>query len=226
MIRGGDVTVVGGGWSAANVAIDKLPGRVIAVNDSALHLPRWDVAVSMDRVWAENRLQRVVRIAWDHVDLQPVLEGRPTIVPKLWIRTNALQNLKKLAATVTAFKCDHETDDFATERERDGVALLNGRSSGACALNLAWHMRPARLFLVGFDMNRSPCGDPYWYPPYPWSTPGGSTSNTKYRDWAKGFAVAREFFDAIDCRVFNVSPCSSIKAFPKITPADFLRLAQ
>lgn len=220
-----DITVVAGGWSVANVPVDQLAGRVIAVNDSALHLPRWDIAVSMDRLWAEHRLDRVLRIAWDQV-ARSDLEGQMRVTMKLWIRENALKNLPKYRATVTAFRCDHETDEFAIDQYRQGVGRLNGRSSGACALNLAWHLRPARLFLLGFDMNRSPRGDPYWYPPYPWSSAGGSTSNGKYSAWAKGFDLIRDAFNNIGCPVFNVSPKSAIDVFPKITPAEYLRLTR
>lgn len=228
MSAAGDITVVAGGWSVANVAVDELAGRVIAVNDSALYLPRWDFAVSMDRLWAENRLERIIRRAWDLEIGGPTVPAAlvPSVAPKLWIRTNALQNLERLRGTVTAFLCDHETDEFAPDQVRAGVARLNGRSSGACALNLAWHLRPARLFLLGFDMNRSPRGDPYWYPPYPWSSAAGSTSNGKYSAWAKGFETARDAFRRIGCRVFNVSPSSAITTFPKITPADYRRMTR
>jgi hypothetical protein len=226
LVRGGDVTVVGGGWSVANVAVDQLAGRVIAVNDSAVHLRRWDFAVSMDRLWAENRLERVVKIAWDLELRDGSMLARASVAPKLWIRENALQNLPKLVGTVTPFRCDHETDEFALDQARAGVARLNGRSSGTCALNLAWHLRPSRLFLLGFDMNRSPSGDPYWYPPYPWSTPAGSTTNGKYQAWAKGFDTIRDHFHGIGCPVFNVSPQSAIATFQKITPTEYLRLTR
>lgn len=223
--------MVAGGWSVANVAVDQLAGRVIAVNDSALHLPRWDVAISMDRLWAEHRLERVLQRAWDQV-WEGDGEGSPSVRAMLWMRENALQNLPSLRDTVTAFRCDHETDEFAPDPEFSDdqatahIPRLNGRSSGACALNLAWHMRPSRLFLLGFDMCRSRRGEAHWYPPYPWSTPSGSTSNGKYSAWAAGFEHAREAFHRVGCQVFNVSPASAITSFQKITPAEYLRLTR
>lgn len=92
-----------------------------------------------------------------------------------------------------------------------------------CALNLAWQLRPQRLFLLGFDMNRDPDGRAYWYPPYPWSTPEGSTSDGKYKSWAKQFADIALAFIGAGVKVFNVSPSSAIDVFPKITPSQFMR---
>jgi hypothetical protein len=214
-----DITVVAGGWSVANVAVDQLAGRVIAVNDSALYLPRWDYALSMDRLWAEHRLERVLELS----DPAKVLRNDPG---RVWMRENAVQNLEHLKHAVTMFRCDNETDEFARDQVRGGVARLNGRSSGGCALNLAWHLRPARVFMLGFDMNRSPRGHAHWYPPYPWSTTAGSTTNGKYAAWAQGFELARKAFDEIRCEVFNVSPSSAIDSFRKITPATYLKVTR
>lgn len=196
-----DMTIIGGGWSVARVDLRRLPGYVIAVNDAALHAPRWDAVVSMDRLWAENRLAGLLS----------------TAVGQFWIRENALQNLPALRPLVRAFKCDHTTNTFALT---DGN--LNGTNSGACALNLAWQMRPSRLFLLGFDMNRSPQGQAYWYPPYPWA--GGGISAKKYSGWSRQFGDAARAFKSTGCEVFNVNPLSMVEAFEKISPQEFQRM--
>lgn len=205
------VTIVGGGWSVCNVAIDKLAGRVIAVNDSALYVPHWHVAVSMDRLWTEHRLEAAILRAMENSPHSAIL-----------LRRSAVQNfpadLAQRWPVVKVFECDHERSDFSHFDNQ-----LNGTNSGACALNLAWKMRPRRLFLLGFDMNRSPDGRAYWYPPYEWSTAAGGTSSGKYKTWAKQFADAAAAFKKIRCEVFNVSPGSAIAAFQKITPAQYLK---
>lgn len=216
---GGDVTIVAGGWSAANVPVDRLAGRIIAVNEAAALLPVWHHAVSMDRLWAESRL---------HLVLLRSMEDSPH--GEVWIRRNALQNFKPESLEVWRnlhpFECRHDSDEFSPVLRTGGKVYINGRSSGACALNLAWHLKPRRLFLVGYDMNRSPRGDAYWHPPYPWSSRQGGTSNGKYAAWARGIAHARGRFDEIGTAVFNVSPSSAIAAFRKITPAEYLELTR
>jgi len=204
------MTIIGGGWSVLNVALDVLCGTVIAVNDAAILAPRWDHALSMDRKWAEGRIDQVV------------LRSSETDPPrKVWIRRSALQNLTGYVKDwpwVQSFECDHETSIFSTKHGH-----LNGTNSGACALNLAWQLRPNRLFLLGFDMNRDDHGRAYWYPSYPWTNGAGSTSDGKYAGWAKQFKTASSAFARIGCQVFNVSPGSAIDAFPKISPAQFLK---
>lgn len=208
-----DVTIIGGGWSVRSVVLDMLCGTVIAVNDSAILAPRWDIAVSMDRLWTEGRIEQLRRRC---------TETEPP--RKAWIRKSALQNIEAQpqdAGFIQPFDCDHESTIFSVIPER-----LNGSNSGACALNLAWKLRPRRVFLLGFDMNRDPDGRAYWYPPYPWSTGKGSTTDGKYRNWARQFEDAAAAFAAIECQVFNVSPKSAIDTFPKITPVQYARMSR
>lgn len=202
-----DVTVVGGGWSVQNVLVDRLCGTVIAVNDSAVYLPHWDHALSMDRLWTEHRLAAVTLRA---------MENSPH--GTIWLRRSAVQNFKTLSHLVRVFDCDHETNAFAAHGDH-----LNGTHSGACALNLAYQLRPTRLFLLGFDFCRSKDGRAYWYPPYPWTAPRGATSNGKYESWALQLAPAQAAFARLGCAVYNVSPHSALDLWPKWTPARYLK---
>lgn len=197
------MTVVAGGWSVRNLAIDKLCGHVIGVNDAGYHLPRVDTVVSMDRLWAEHR--------W------PWLANRGGAT---WLRRSAVQNINTHRALTEGwlhvFECDHESSEFAQAADR-----LNGTNSGMCALNLAWLLRPRRCFLLGFDMCRDKHGAATWYPPYQWAAPKGSTTNGKYAQWATQFQHAARMFAAIGCEVWNVSPSSAIRVFPKMSPAQY-----
>lgn len=212
----GDVTIVGGGWSVQNVAVDYLPGVVIAVNDSAIHLPHWHYAVSMDRLWAEHRWPELLKT-------HAADKSRRTYLRKSAVQNiAAVQNLKLDGLELPwlkVFDCDNTTNKFS-----EAPLTLNGTNSGACALNLAYKLRPRRLFLLGFDMNRDKRGAAYWYKPYPWSTDAGSTSDRKYSTWAQDFHIAASHFLHLGTEVFNVSPASAIDAFQKISPARFLEM--
>lgn len=213
MMAGGVITVIGGGWSVRNIPLARVAGAVIAVNDAAILAPNWDYAVSMDRLWTENRFDQLERIV--------TAAGRlKTPVREVWIRRNALQNLPSTAGLpwLYPFECDHTTSNFTAAPDQ-----LNGTNSGACALNLAYQLQPRRVYLLGFDMNRDKHGRAYWYPPYPWSSSTGSTTAGKYGTWAGQFAAAADAFKRIGTEVFNVSPSSAIDNFPKITPAEYLK---
>lgn len=206
------ITVVGGGWSALHLRLAKLRRPIIAVNDAACFLPIYaDIVVSMDRLWTESRWKWLAR-----------REG-PT-----WIRASALQNIplpelekaQNINRWLTRFACDNESS-MMIERDEYSQASLNGTNSGMCAVNLAYQMRPDKVYLVGFDMNRSPQGRPYWHAPYPWTHHAGATSNGKYADWATQFETIAAQFRAAGIRVFNVSETSAITAFKKIKPAEY-----
>lgn len=197
-----EVSVIGGGWSVKSVDLDSIPGTIIAVNDSAFHAPYCDLIVSMDRLWTEYR--------WNDLRKRGAVS---------YLRRSAVQNLDTKFPWCHIFDCDHTKVEFS-----DYDRVLNGTSSGMCALNLAYILRPKTVYLFGFDMCRGPNGQAYWYPPYPWTRTGG-TSNGKYADWAKQFARPAKLFENAGIEVLNVSPGSAITAFPKIAPQELLRAA-
>lgn len=98
--------------------------------------------------------------------------------------------------------------------------VLNGTSSGMCAMNLAYQMFLATpkshraIYLFGFDCNRSPDGRAYWHEPYPWA-PKGATSSGKYRQWAAEYGDVARQFAAAGIQVFNMSATSAITAFAR-----------
>ncbi len=201
---GGDISIVAGGWSVRDIEIDRLVGFVIGVNESGVLLPRVDAIVSMDRLWTEHRWAKLYEMNCG-----------------TWLRRSAVQNLSAIEMNAAAtwlhvFDCNHETNDFSEDPTR-----LNGTNSGSCAMNLAYLLKPRRVFLLGFDMIRSPEGNPYWYPSYAWANPNGGTGNKTYGRWASQFSQAAAAFRAIGTEVFNVSQKSAISAFPKITPKQY-----
>lgn len=201
-MSGAHISIVAGGWSVRDVSLAHLCGQIIGVNDAACNLPAVDAVVSMDRLWAEHRWDWLCRRA-----------------SETWLRRSAVQNLdftnEAAAGWLHVFECDNESARFSEER-----GTLNGTNSGLVALNLAYQMRPSRLYLLGFDMCRDRKGRTSWHAPYPWA-PAGATSNGKYAAWAQQFADAANAFAAIGCEVWNVSPASAITAFAKMSPAEY-----
>jgi hypothetical protein len=204
MKRFDTISIVAGGWSVGKIKTHRIPGLIIGVNDATLFLNKSaDIAITMDRLWAENRWYW---LTFHHFP-------RP-----FYVRRSARKNLPaELPNQVFVFENDHTSTTFA-----EGGGVLNGTNSGFCALNLAYQLRPKRLLLFGFDMNRSPEGKPYWFPEYKWAKPGGATTGGKYQAWAGQFEAAAEAFKQAGIEVLNASPTSAIGAFPKIDPEQVL----
>jgi hypothetical protein len=158
----------------------------------------------MDRLWTEYRWPELVK------------RGMPA-----WIRRAALQNIKESWPWLHRFECDHTSVELS-----ETCGVLNGPNSGFCALNLAYQMRPRRIYLVGFDMVRGPKGEVYWFKPYPWAKPGGATSNGTYAEWSHQFGGAAKKCKAAGIEVFNVSRASAIDAFTRLCPEALRNLDQ
>jgi len=192
-------TILAGGFSASRVDLRRLPGTVIAVNDSMLYAPKWDIGVSMDRLWSENRWGIVIE---------------KTTKP-IWLRTGTLKNVR-------ATDCDHvmqyENDHTSTTLSED-PRVLNGTHSGFCALNLAYHLRPSELYLVGFDMQLGPRGERHWHPDYPWKSGGGS-GPAKLFEWSTQIKTAIEQLSKAQIATFVVSRDSTIRGFKRVEPSS------
>lgn len=200
MIDADTVSVLAGGWSVRGLDLSRLPGEVIAVNDSAIYSTRIDVALSMDRLWTEHR--------WETIKQLGVVA---------WIRRSALQNIRDRPTWLFPFECDHESSTPSLD-----VSTLNGTNSGMCALNLALQGSVGRVLMFGFDMCVSPVdGAAYWYEP-PWWQNGKRKTDKAYRDWRQQFAPLADAFAAAGVEVINASLSSAIPNFPKVDPRSVL----
>jgi hypothetical protein len=191
--------VIAGGWTVGQWDTRALVnfGHVIGVNDAAL----WTnvhTCLTMDRLWFENRIRylaaRRVYNVWvrEKCDCNVKYDGKPA-----W---NTFKHFAKPFPSVT-------------------VGELHGSNSGACAMNLAMQgMQDGdTLYLLGYDMQRGPGNEPYWYPPYPWAKPGGATGNGKYKEWSAELHSFYECAKTKGMNIFNVTNRSTLVGLPRIT---------
>lgn len=202
-----DVIVLAGGASVMQYNLRDLEhrGYLIAVNDAAIYT-KCHVAFTMDRLWLEGR-QRLLKV------LNP---------PEVWYRKGTPRNFEP-PSTWNAFVHDEGYPTLMTKQH----GRLNGSNSGTCALNRAFQLRPERVFLLGFDMQRGPKNEKHWYPDYPWAA--GEKSGTRrgtYNEWAQEFADIAMQFSRENIEVFNVNHRSLIEAFRTISFDDFLRMTK
>lgn len=203
------VSVIAGGWSFGQVDHAKVPGEVIAVNDSMIRLKREpDYVVGMDRLWITNRWAQLISLARPSYLRGDACKGAACF-DEPWDQWPWLHK----------FECNTKEPLMSLDPK-----VLNGGSSGACAVNLAFTFRPAELYLFGFDMCLSPAGRAHWYPPYPWiiAQKGykGATGAKRYAEWASVFSSYAQQFKDLGTKVVNVSPNSLIRDFPRVSAKD------
>lgn len=194
--------VIGGGWSVKQW-VDRLDdlishGHVIGVNDAGWRV-RCHEAITMDRLWFENR--------W------PIL--RDSRVQRTWVREKCDCNVPRKTERDNWLTFKHFNK--ITPSEIEGV--LHGGNSGTCAINLAFLQMAQgdNLFLFGFDMQKGPNGEPYWYDHYPWASPTGATKPGHFNSWVKDMIGFAQYARRKGFNIYNVTTRSMIPYFPKIT---------
>lgn len=204
------VSIISGGPSASLIDLNQVPGFVIGVNNASLHIPRIDAAVSMDRRWAEAY--------WPWCN-----ERNENGRLEVHLRPNAVLNIPDRPEWLRVYQCDHRMHIMSDEPGR-----LNGTNSGGIALNLAYQMRPKRLYLFGFDYRPGPKNEWHWFEHTGKTDTVGAFSihANRYRGWAQQFSDAGPKFKARGIQVLNVSDISMVTAFPKISPRDFMKGAR
>lgn len=201
------VSIVSGGPSASLVDLASVPGFVIGVNNAALHAPRIDAAITMDRRWSEAYW------TW----FKQKNEARWL---DLYLRPNNVLNISERPDWLHVYHCNHRTHVMSDE-----PGTLNGTNSGGVALNLAYAMRPKRLYLFGFDYC-SASGHHHWFAKGETGRVGDYPIHAnRYRNWAREFDDVGRQFKARGIDVINVSTQSVVTAFRKIAPKDFNRRA-
>lgn len=93
----------------------------------------------------------------------------------------------------------------------EDTGCVSTGNSGYGALNVAYHMRPNNIFMLGVDGSMG-----YWYT--------SSSTNRELRYLPTLMDSSKKQLDDNNINVFNVSPLSKINTFNKITPDEFYTL--
>jgi hypothetical protein len=184
---GETVYIIGGGPSLAGFNWKGLEGKkTIAINKALITYPNADVVY-----WTDSRVYRWYTQEINRFKgLKYTIKGNAGYAPDVKVLKRGVK--------------------FGLEEARDRLA--HGNNSGYAAINLAYLLGAKRIILLGYDMKNDGIKGHY-HDGYPVPM----TSDKIYRDqFLPGFEILAEKLKEKKVQVYNASPISNIKCFPKI----------
>lgn len=169
-----NIIILASGESIKNENLSIIPKDfiVIAVNDTYQLYPDADILYACDAVW------------WR--DSKPDFNGL-----KLSI-SYSLDNVELLKTK--------DENNLKGELDKEFPYIRTGKNSGYQAINVAYHLHPKNIILVGYDM----CGGHF-----------NSDRQCPYNYFIPYFETLPEFFRRENIRIINASPISALNMFEK-----------
>ena len=187
---GEDVFILGGGPSLRNFDVSVLgSAKVIATNEAFILAPNAEALVFVDYHWWARR----------------ELEVRETFAGELIGRGPYRSAYRRTGVTSVAYRSG---EVFSIDPR-----LLGGRNSGLAAVNAAWLMGAARIFLLGFDMKGDGSRNNFHnlYPDSP-----KAPAHRYVSIFLPEFEKAAKRLETIGGGVvINLTPGSALKCFPE-----------
>ena len=98
----------------------------------------------------------------------------------------------------------------------DPKIIHQGMNSGYQAINLAYHMRPTKVILLGYDMQFGPNNESHWFGDHPDKVRSG------YGSWMIGYASIAEHAKKLNFEIINCTERTALTCFPKAKLQDVL----
>lgn len=205
-----NVVIVASGPSAELIDFTKLKGvpstYIITVNGAGEHVPFADAWFTLDP-WGLHTTQTPDRFKGKLYAAVPEDYGTPHA--KVPNHRNTPKNKITFLHRLQSHNYTTISSDTAYKLGlSDDKSCINTGNSGYGALNLAYHLSPERIFLVGIDGSSG-----YFY------DKKKKTRPLTYLPLLFNSAVPQ--LEQKNIKVYNVSSTSVIQSFKKITPAEF-----
>ena len=191
--RGETCWILGGGPSLLDLDLNLLRDRrTIAVNN-AYKVAMWaDAMIFGDCQWYPTHGKGLSSFAGLKVTTCPTWEREPGI-------RYLHQELMPYGIT------------------EDPVSLRWNLSTGACAMNLAYHLGVSRIVLLGFDMHKGPNGESNFHDDY-----GHPQRRDPFRKFLLPFPEIKADLDRLGVEVVNATPGSALTLWPIADPAELV----
>lgn len=205
-----NVIIIGSGPSVRDIKLDRLQGLrdtyIVSVNGAGSFVPFADAWFTLDP-WGLHGPQLPVNSSSKLYAAVPADYGTPyarsldhRVVP-----VPAITFLHRLAShNYTNISSDTA---YSLELSEDRSCIHTG-NSGFGALNLAYHLRPKNIYLLGIDGSIG-----YFYP--------SKTNNRPLKTLQILFESAKTQLDDANINVFNVSMGSLVQSYKKLPSDDF-----
>lgn len=205
------VVIIGGGGSLRGFDFNLIPedAHIIAINKTAAHIPRYDTWFTLDP-WGlhgpqlpsnRKKVSLYAAVSDDYGTMgakNPSHRVRPA--PGIVFLHRLISHNRSDVSSKTAYSLTLSEDP----------RCISTGNSGYGALNLAYHMRPKNIILLGID------GDVGYF--FDGNGVNGSLGNL--RDM---FRSAKPQLDAAGIRVINGSPNSTVDCWERTTPTEAIR---
>lgn len=188
------------GPSLTQADVDYVRGKAqtIAVNDAWTLAPWADILYSSDRYW------------WAHHQGVPEFAGK-----KAGIEHTPGRRDRRLAQwPLTVYR---NTGHGGIETAPDGLRTCANNSGGA-AINLAAHLRPNLLVLLGYDMGYGASGKRHFFGDHP----SGLSPQHNFPTWRRAFGTMVEPLRELGIRVVNCSRETALDCFEQARLEDVL----
>jgi hypothetical protein len=191
------VVVLASGPSLRGVPLRRLQYKamVICVNDMALHEPWCDMAFTLDsnvllyRMRLYSALQKVAAVPENYL----AADARKRGWRELPLDRPKVAFLKRL-------RSEQILDDKAV--------IGHANHSGSGAVNLAYHMQPKKLLLLGLDHRNL----------HQYAYGEGRECRRPWVDDLQWYRRSASLFERAGCQVVNGSPHSRIEAWQRVDP--------
>jgi hypothetical protein len=201
--------IIGGGESLHGFdfgLLDGFDGAIIAVNYSALHLPRTDYFVTSD-----NSAHTIL----DHPKCRKAYRFACVDDDGFHEDDSDTNNPKPRPKRNTHYL--HRISCKAMAEEKNEIAKGN---SFRAAVNLAYHFEVKKLVLLGLDL----CGRMHWYDmDDAWCSLPEFEYNAKVEKITAMIASCKPQLDDRGVTVLNGSQRSHVKAFTRVAPEDAIQ---
>lgn len=197
--KGQDAFVLCGGPSVTYEAVEALRGRnVIAVNRMYLYAPWVPILFFGDHsFWRHEHKSHPKQVKAFRGQIMSISKRSSDFDPRV-------KHLRRVKPPI------------GIAPEPDTVSMLNTSSQGA--INVAYHLRPRRLLLIGLDNGTAANGRWHCHSEYPWTlSPRG------WRLKREQLALTVEPLRAAGIEVINCSPVSTLPWWPKRSLFEVIR---
>ena len=191
------IVILASGPSLSQSQVDYVQARrdkanVLVINDNYLKIPDADYLYACDDKWWQ----------W-HIN-------RPEL--KAFKGQKITQDIK----SAEKYNIEYIESNSRMALSTNPAVIHQGMNSGYQAINLAYHMQPSKVILIGYDMKFAPDGKAHWFGDHP------DKVRSNYNGWALGYLSLAEHAKQLNFEIINCTIDTALTCFDRQPLEDVL----